>query len=80
MIEKNFHLHFNSKKKENKGYILEENSSDDIFDATKNILNKNKSYYFSTLLKKIKIQLPASYSMSKIPESFYKKIYKINSK
>ena len=76
MIKKKFHLNFDIKNQKSNRYILEDNSSKEILNATKDILKKNKSYSFSNLLKIKKINIPAKDSKSKIPSSFYKKIIK----
>ena len=78
MIKKNFHMFYDFSTHPDQGYSLVENSSNDILDATKNVLNKNKSVFFSKILKKNKIDIPAKYSMAKIPISFYRKIVKGN--
>ncbi len=78
MIKKNLHLYFNPLKKEHHGYILKNNSSQEIYEATRDVLSKNKSYYFSNYLKGLNIEIPARYTLSKIPKKFYEKISKIN--
>ena len=78
MIKKNFHMFYDFSTHPDQGYSLVENSSNDILDATKNVINKNKSVFFSKILKQNKIDIPAKYSMAKIPISFYRKIVKGN--
>ena len=78
MIKKNFHMFYDFSTHPDLGYSLIENSSKEILDATKNVLNKNKSVFFSKILKQNKIDIPAKYSMAKIPISFYRKIAKGN--
>lgn len=77
MIKKNFHLNFDNYTIYNKSYNLVDNLSSDILKAANDSINKSKSYYFSKILKKNKIKIPGIYSMSKIPNSFYKKIIKL---
>ena len=78
MMKKNFHLYFDRSQKENRDYFLEDNSSEEILEATKNVIYKKKSFYFSSLLNKHNIEIPAKYSRSKIPMEFYKKVAKAN--
>ena len=78
MIKKKFHLTFDIKNKKFCGYILEDNSSKEILNATQDILKKTKTYFFSSLLKSKKINIPANDSRSKVPNSFYKKLLDIN--
>ena len=78
MIKKNLHLYFNPQKKEHHAYTLQENSPQEIYESTRDVLSKNKSYYFSNFLKELNINIPASHSSSKIPKKFYEKISKTN--
>ena len=68
----NFHLRFSPNIGKMKDFKLEDNSSNEILNATKDILQKKKSFYFSKILKKNGIFIPANYSRSKIPQSFLK--------
>ena len=68
----NFHLKFSSNVGKIKGFKLEDNSSSEILNATKDILLNKKSFYFAKILRKNSIFIPANYSRSKIPQSFMK--------
>ena len=52
MIKKNFHMFYDFSTHPDQGYSLVENSSNDILDATKNVINKNKSVFFKNFKTK----------------------------
>ena len=74
---KKFHLNFDENKERNKN-ILTENPSNEILTSVQEILENKSKYSFSELLKDCEVKIPAIDTNANIPESFYKKLKKIN--
>ena len=77
IINNKFHLNFDEIKERNK-YKLIENSSNEILTSVQEIIENKSEYSFSELLKNCETKIPAINANANIPESFYKKLKKIN--